>query len=772
MVERFIVGAQRPREKVGNYFIAPKTHLSFISTGSKLLDLALGGGWAEGRICNVVGDKSTGKCGRDFYILTGNGLELIDDIGRNKACGVSSWQQQLALDRDRQATATHFYRETVSKTHHVETEHGFDLIGTDDHKVQVLTPDLHLVMRSLSDIRLGDYAVIAPATEVFGHHSIFPAWGCFLGFLIADGTLSSGPLVISSQRSWVTEIVVKAAEQCGCHLGRKVGSRSRSNEWSYTLFDHGIRFGGVVRDAVADLFGRTLDGMTAAHKFVPPPILAASKETQIAFLKALISCDGYFGGNSVTYTTASARLAKEVQMMLLNLGIVATRLSYMTQLVGWSEPRQYWDLSMFGTRARDFMQIVGTHRPSVVVQPSVKSSSSYLSVPFSGDALRQAITLAREQLGWNKNGKCSNGLCFPSTGLFSRKKHHGLSRGNALDLVERLDGWVDRDLLTRLRGLLATNYVFERVVSKRVIRGRQEVYDVHVPNGHLFWASGFINHNTLQAIEAAANFCQKHKKGKVRYREAESAFDKPYAEALGMPIDRVDFGSIPMETVEDMFEDLTKVIDQATGPELYILDSLDALSSRDEMARDMDEGSYGTEKAKKMSQLFRRLTQPMADKRVTLMIISQIRSKIGFTVGRTTDRQGGRSLDFYASQVLWLAQTNRLVRTVSGIKRTYGISILAKVDKNKVGIPFREAEFDIIFGYGVDDIRACLEWLQLAGSLSETGVAKEKVKGYTMSIQKWPDEDYYAELDRIHAIVDRRWREIETQFMPVRRKYE
>jgi RecA/RadA recombinase len=190
------------------------------------------------------------------------------------------------------------------------------------------------------------------------------------------------------------------------------------------------------------------------------------------------------------------------------------------------------------------------------------------------------------------------------------------------------------------------------------------------------------------------------------------------------------------------------------------------------MARDIDEGTFGAEKAKKLSQLFRRLTQKMAEKRVTLMIISQVRSKIGFTMGRSTTRQGGLALDFYASQVLYLSQVNRLVKTISGITRVVGISILAKLDKNKVGANYREAEFDIIFGYGVDDVRACLKWLDEAKSLAEAGVAKDKIKGYGREIQKWPDDEYVAELDRIHALVDRRWREIELEFLPPRQKYD
>jgi recombination protein RecA len=111
---------------------------------------------------------------------------------------------------------------------------------------------------------------------------------------------------------------------------------------------------------------------------------------------------------------------------------------------------------------------------------------------------------------------------------------------------------------------------------------------------------------TLLCIEATANFAIKYPKGKIRYREAESAFDKGYAQALGMPIDRIDFGSKKIETVEDLFEDLTKICEKARQKEFVVVDSLDALSDRSELEREIDEGSYGANKAKKMSELFRR----------------------------------------------------------------------------------------------------------------------------------------------------------------------
>lgn len=255
---------------------------------------------------------------------------------------------------------------------------------------------------------------------------------------------------------------------------------------------------------------------------------------------------------------------------------------------------------------------------------------------------------------------------------------------------------------------------------------------------------------TLLCIEGATNFAIKYPRGKIRYRECEAAFDPQYAAALGMPVDRVDFGD-PLDTVEDLFEDMQKVITKASQPELYIVDSLDALSDRAELERDMDKGTFGAQKAKNLSQLFRRLVRELSRKKVTVLIVSQVRSKIGISFGRDTTRSGGRALDFYASQVLFLAKLSTLVKTVQGQKRPSGIRLRAKVDKLKVGgFPFREAEFNIKFGYGIDDEEAC-----------ETYLRKAKVKF---------GED--ASMGKLHRMVEQHWMEIETSLLPKKKKYD
>lgn len=249
---------------------------------------------------------------------------------------------------------------------------------------------------------------------------------------------------------------------------------------------------------------------------------------------------------------------------------------------------------------------------------------------------------------------------------------------------------------------------------------------------------------TLLAIEAIANFFLKYDDGWVRYVEAESAFDPAYAKALGIPMDQVEMEH-GLDTVEAVFDNLSNT--RTRGPGLYIVDSLDALSDEAEMKRGISDGSYGAAKAKKLSELFRRLVRQVARQNICVMIISQVRDNIGVTFGEKHTRTGGKALDFYASQVIWLAHLKLLKQTKNKMERPVGVRVRAKCKKNKVGLPFRECEFTIRFGYGVEDTEASEEFLREIGC----SIPKEAVALRETVIQEW-----YA---------------IEKKFIPEKRKY-
>lgn len=256
------------------------------------------------------------------------------------------------------------------------------------------------------------------------------------------------------------------------------------------------------------------------------------------------------------------------------------------------------------------------------------------------------------------------------------------------------------------------------------------------------------------AMEALINFLLAYPGGRAAYRESEAAFDKGYAEAMGLPLALIDFGpEEPLNTVEDFARDFDAFLDErikAKKPGIYVLDSLDALSDEAEMERDIGKGTYAMEKAKMLSTFFRTTARKQEKAQVLLLIVSQVRDNIGAMFGDKHKRSGGRALDFYASQVLFLSHIQTLTKVIDKVKRPIGILIKAKAKKNKVALPFREAEFQYLFGYGVDDLNASLGWLDEVGCTSVTVASTDA---------------------EIKAAVQQKWQEIESSFLPTKRKY-
>lgn len=278
---------------------------------------------------------------------------------------------------------------------------------------------------------------------------------------------------------------------------------------------------------------------------------------------------------------------------------------------------------------------------------------------------------------------------------------------------------------------------------------------------------------TLLAIEACVNFAKKYPQGPIWYTEAEAAFDPEYAEALGLPLDRISFTE-NCSTVEDWFEHLMDILKKIPDDQeaLYIIDSLDALSDRAELDREIDKGSMGAAKAKKLSELFRRLVKKIQHKQLTIIVVSQIRDKIGVMFGKKTTRSGGHALDFYASQVVYLAQIKRLKKTRKKVERATGVMIRASCDKNKIGLPYRSCDFPILFGYGIDDLSANLDWLEMVGQLELVGLTKATKAAF---IKNYFEKDLTPEVrksvKRISKKVRRHWENIEVTFLPKRSKY-
>src|ERR1700757_139241 len=198
--------------------------------------------------------------------------------------------------------------------------------------------------------------------------------------------------------------------------------------------------------------------------------------------------------------------------------------------------------------------------------------------------------------------------------------------------------------------------------------------------------------------------------GMAAFVDAEHALDPIYARKLGVDVDNLlvaqpDYGEQALEIAEALV--------RSNAIDVLVVDSVAALVPKAELEGEMGDSHMGVH-ARLMSQAMRKLTGVVSKSRTCLIFINQIREKIGVMFGNPETTTGGRALKFYSSVRLDI----RRIAAIKDGEAVVGNRTKVKVVKNKVASPFREAEFDIIYGEGISK----------EGDLLDLGVAQNVVE--------------------------------------------
>ncbi len=461
----------------------------------------------RGEIVRVItGPNMSGKClTGETLLFTERGLMRLDALQPAGAALREFTPLNVTVQgKSGRARAEAFYTGGKQPTLRVRTRLGFEIEGTPEHRLWVRNPDESEGWKTLGELRPGDYVALAPGANLWGAETrisferpepygnqksynlpktLTPDLAYWLGLLTGDGTLTYHHAVtFSTADDFLARQFCRIAEE---QFGYPVQAKSNGKDWCITSKE--IR-----------LFLEHL-GMgyeAAAQKRVPEAVLRAPREVVVAYLQGLFDTDGYADrryGN-ITYSTASPVLARQVHMLLFNLGILAsfhvkpTRRSpaYLIDINGENAIRFYREIGFRLARKQERGKLASSLR-----RPNV---GGILHLAQTLKSIQARLVARQDKPVALKRNKRVNGIFYSY-----------LRRGRRISYakMEELLAFCRQSNVPapELETLLAQRYLYDPI--EEITPGEAEVFDLSIPGEHAYLANGFISHNSTYLRQAA-----------------------------------------------------------------------------------------------------------------------------------------------------------------------------------------------------------------------------------------------------------------------------
>ena len=460
----------------------------------------------------AIGRRGGKCCKGDTLVLTDRGILRIEDLGSAPEEDFVPSSIGVAQEGGRRAQAAAFYNGGVKPTHTIKTASGYTITGTSNHRIKVMAHSGRVEWCFLDEVRPGDFVALNRNTDLWVSEqldlrpfqnedgrkdvrlpiTLDEKLGNLIGYLVGDGTWGDDHAVsitVEHSETWdhLRGLITELFGEPRVQMDKRTTNTGR------------LEFCSVRARRFLDDLGWKL-GCARDEKMIPWAILQSPRPVVCAFLRGLFETDGCAesGGRKITFSSASFRLAHEVQVVLLNLGI----LSNVARKWNPKTKKHYANLTLKGVRSRArFADLISFDSKKkrepllAALTEAQEGKSDTESIPHQIQRVRDWLESvpkrnpARGELGWGRS------KLREATG----NVHKDCGEDLTYSKIRRALG-VARELpagpaeTAHFEELLRLDYFYDAVVS--VEEGEDQVYDLTVPDGESFVANGMTNHNT------------------------------------------------------------------------------------------------------------------------------------------------------------------------------------------------------------------------------------------------------------------------------------